>query len=286
MKSILYAIIAVMLFGILATSIPIKTNPKNQILIQATDMPVSLRTLNQSAEIITQRLKKFSEAPFEVNVIADRNQILIKYNNHLDQKMIKNLVSQKGQLTFHETLSSKAIQKLFSENINLSSHLQNKPPMDSSARIGCVSQNEMTQINDFLIAEHANSSWMWVWDDYFQKTEVCLYALKRTDDKLVTLSGSDIKYLNVRHNNEWKKDYLEISFSEDATTKWAEITQHNINQPIAIVIDNKLIVAPVVRSQIKGGNCQISGEFTKQQLQFIAAIGNNGVLPLSFKFIK
>ena len=60
----------------------------------------------------------------------------------------------------------------------------------------------------------------------------------------------------------------------------------NINNAIAIVLDNKVIYAPVLKSVIEGGKCSITGDFTKPQVQYLAALCNNGELPVSFKVVK
>lgn len=286
MKSILYALIAVMIFGIFATGLINKPNPKQQILIQSTENKVTSDELIRSAEIIIRRLKRFSNEAFEVVTVAENNQIQITLNDQWDIEIARRLIIQKGQLEFYETLSGEDIHKLLLNDSLISSLLQKEAPLDSKARIGCTSRLKMAQINDYLEAINQNGKYKLIWDDYFKKSEVCLYTLKTNPGQSILLTGSDIERLEVKCDNDCKMDYLAISFTPVAATKWAEITKRNLNYAIAIVMDNKLLCAPIVRSQINGGNCQISGYFTQEQLRFIAAVGNNGALPLDFKFIK
>jgi preprotein translocase subunit SecD len=51
-------------------------------------------------------------------------------------------------------------------------------------------------------------------------------------------------------------------------------------------LDDQVIYAPIVRSVINGGHCTISGNLTKPEAAYIAALGNNGELPVSFKVVK
>jgi len=67
---------------------------------------------------------------------------------------------------------------------------------------------------------------------------------------------------------------------------WANITKQNIGYPIAIVLDNKLLCAPVVNQTIESGKSQIAGNFTESEVKLIAALGNNGELPVSFEVLK
>lgn len=50
--------------------------------------------------------------------------------------------------------------------------------------------------------------------------------------------------------------------------------------------NDAVISAPIVKSEINGGNCQITGDFTPDEARCIAAIGNNGELPLLFEIVN
>jgi len=52
--------------------------------------------------------------------------------------------------------------------------------------------------------------------------------------------------------------------------RFAETTQANVGRPFAIVFDNQVISAPVIREPITGGSGQISGPFTAVQANDIA----------------
>jgi preprotein translocase subunit SecD len=67
---------------------------------------------------------------------------------------------------------------------------------------------------------------------------------------------------------------------------WADATKRNINYSIALLLDDKVLMAPTIRSEINGGNCEITGNFTQRELRFIAAIGNNRELPVGFVLLK
>ncbi len=55
-----------------------------------------------------------------------------------------------------------------------------------------------------------------------------------------------------------------VTFRFDAAgaKRFAMVTQENVGLPFAIVLDNKVISAPVIREPILGGTGQISGNFT------------------------
>jgi preprotein translocase subunit SecD len=52
---------------------------------------------------------------------------------------------------------------------------------------------------------------------------------------------------------------------------------------IAILMGQQVYYAPMVKSEIKGGNCVVSGNFTQNELKSFVAIVKNGELSTSFK---
>jgi len=69
------------------------------------------------------------------------------------------------------------------------------------------------------------------------------------------------------------QDYWRVDFSltPDGTRQFAEITSQNIGKRLAIVIDGRLITAPMIQSSITAGRGQITGTFTKQEARDLAA---------------
>lgn len=61
--------------------------------------------------------------------------------------------------------------------------------------------------------------------------------------------------------------------------RFGQVTSENVGQPFAIVLDDKVISAPVIREPILGGTGMISGNFTVQQAQDLALLLRAGALP-------
>ena len=68
--------------------------------------------------------------------------------------------------------------------------------------------------------------------------------------------------------NYWQVDF---SLTPEGTKRFAEVTGQNLGKRLAIVIDGRLITAPVIQSPITGGRGQITGNFTKQEAKNLAA---------------
>ena len=77
---------------------------------------------------------------------------------------------------------------------------------------------------------------------------------------------------------------VDMQFNAPGTTKWASITQANIQKQIAIVLDGRVVSAPVVENAILGGDSSITGNFTADQANQLATILQSGALPVPLQF--
>ncbi len=79
-----------------------------------------------------------------------------------------------------------------------------------------------------------------------------------------------------------------VSFRFDAAgaKKFGRVTQENVNRPFAIVLDNKVISAPVIREPILGGTGQISGSFTYEEVNDLAVLLRAGALAAPVRFLE
>jgi SecD/SecF fusion protein len=79
-----------------------------------------------------------------------------------------------------------------------------------------------------------------------------------------------------------------VNFVFDArgAREFGDITKANVGRPFAIVLDNKVISAPVIREPILGGSGQISGNFTTQSANELSILLRGGALPAPLKVIE
>ena len=79
-----------------------------------------------------------------------------------------------------------------------------------------------------------------------------------------------------------------VSFTLDrvGTKRFAKATTKNVGKRLAIILDNKIISAPLVREPIVGGNGQISGDFTFQSATDLALLLRSGALPAPLDIIE
>lgn len=73
---------------------------------------------------------------------------------------------------------------------------------------------------------------------------------------------------------------VEVEMNSEGSREWARITGANINNRIAIVLDRKVHMAPVIRSQIFGGGTVIEGLDSIEEAEDIAIVLRAGALPV------
>jgi preprotein translocase subunit SecD len=105
-------------------------------------------------------------------------------------------------------------------------------------------------------------------------------------EKRVLVSGADLTDAQPGFDQRTSEPIVSFRFNSTGARKFAEATQANVGKPFAIVLDNKVISAPVIREPILGGSGQISGSFTVQQANDLAILLRAGALPAPLTIIE
>lgn len=79
---------------------------------------------------------------------------------------------------------------------------------------------------------------------------------------------------------------VNIRFNNLGAKKFGDITRDNVGKPFAIVLDNKILTAPVIRSVILGGSAEISGNFSTKEASDLALLLRAGALPAPLDIIE
>jgi len=79
-----------------------------------------------------------------------------------------------------------------------------------------------------------------------------------------------------------------ISFRLNNTggRRFCDVTRKNVGKPFAIVLDNEVLSAPVIREAICGGQGQISGGFTVEEANDLALLLRAGALPAPMHVVE
>lgn len=93
------------------------------------------------------------------------------------------------------------------------------------------------------------------------------------------ISGENLVDAQATMDQQAGEPVVSFRLDQQGGRRFAEITQNNIGRPFAIVLDGKVISAPVIRSAILGGSGQISGGFTFEAANDLAVLLRAGALP-------
>ncbi len=102
----------------------------------------------------------------------------------------------------------------------------------------------------------------------------------------VDVDGADLtdaRAANDPQSGEWVVDF---TFNSEGARRFADVTRANVNRRFAIVLDGKVISAPVIREPITGGRGQISGQFTAASATDLALLLRAGALPAPLTVIE
>ena len=79
---------------------------------------------------------------------------------------------------------------------------------------------------------------------------------------------------------------INLSMSREGARKWSSFTGRNVGKRVAIVLDNKVFMAPQINSKISGGQTQISGLENADEAQDIANVLSAGELAAPVKIVE
>jgi SecD/SecF fusion protein len=104
--------------------------------------------------------------------------------------------------------------------------------------------------------------------------------------KQISLDGTNLKNASAlldKNAGGWAV-HFQLDFT--GTKRFADLTSKHVGEPFAIVLDGKVISAPVIREPIVGGQGQISGSFSAHEAYDLAVLMRAGALPAPLKVIE
>src|SRR6266481_5935357 len=102
--------------------------------------------------------------------------------------------------------------------------------------------------------------------------------------KRVMVGGDTLKDAQATFQNN--EPVVSFTFDAAGARRFGDATRENVGKPFAIVLDNKVISAPVIREPILGGSGIISGSFTVQSASDLALLLRAGALPAPITILE
>ncbi|MBW2029580.1 MAG: protein translocase subunit SecD [Deltaproteobacteria bacterium] len=108
------------------------------------------------------------------------------------------------------------------------------------------------------------------------------YLLK----KRTLITGEYLTDARVQIDTQYNEPYVSLSFNARGARLFERITGDNIGKKLAIVLDNHVYTAPVIRDRISGGRAQITGIPTMEEAKDLAIVLRAGALPAPVKILE
>ena len=111
-----------------------------------------------------------------------------------------------------------------------------------------------------------------------------LYALRKVNGK-PSMEGDVIADAKDDFDQN-HQPIVSMTMTTNGARDWAALTKKNLKKCVAIVLDGYVYSAPVVQSEITGGNSQISGHFTTDDTRDLANVLKSGKMPAPTKIVQ
>ena len=281
-------------FGVSARNIHIQRQGKSdRIILEVSGVKDTARMRNllqTTAELQFWLVAKVKDA---FHYLEDVNKFIATTNASIE----KTPDSSMDELLVNSTDSSYIQQTEYNKNNPLFAKLYpNINPQTGEFEDACVlayaSPDDIADINEmfykacqkYIIPSKIKFLWSAkpsIYNDMFE-----LYAVQVSNrDGSPLLDGSVINDARQTFNN-FSGNEIFMTMNSEGSREWQRITANNVGEFVAIVIDNKVFVAPRVMGEITGGRSSISGDFTTEEAKDLANLIKSGKLPIPVKIVE
>jgi SecD/SecF fusion protein len=290
-----------------------------EIVLAPENKQVSITQLDSALPVLIGRLQEIDKGEVSVIHNPSSNNIIIQ-SACSDKNFISNVLLKQSKLEFYECytiidlaefltkadeeinnmikagiLPADNFTKASTKNTNpLFRTLQAAQPYTSPAGApaypgytGIVREQEFAKMKSYLPVLHKHlpigSKILFKKIEYKKYFAYEVYVVR--DDETKFVASDRIKKASSGFSANGMP-VINIEFNNVGTLIWSRMTTKNVDRFIGIVIDGEIQSAPHVLSPIEGGKTEITGSFTVQEVNNMAASLSAGYLPAKLQFIS
>ena len=112
------------------------------------------------------------------------------------------------------------------------------------------------------------------------------YLEFKTEDGVTVLTGRQLKNAVESKDPQSGQVQVNLEFEPDGAKTFAEVTAANVGRRIAILLDGRVLQAPVVKEPIPNGRAQITGYESLEEAHNIAILLRSGALPVKLEVME
>lgn len=105
-------------------------------------------------------------------------------------------------------------------------------------------------------------------------------------EERIALEGKHVSDARLAFHPDTGEPVVNFRLDKEGARRFGDMTENNIGRALAIVLDDRVITAPVIRSAITGGSGEISGAFTSAEAHDLALLLRAGALPAPLHVIE
>ncbi|MDX1776116.1 MAG: protein translocase subunit SecD, partial [Desulfobulbales bacterium] len=232
---------------------------------------IKKNSVTQSLEIIRNRIDQFGVAE-PVIVRQGVDEIVVQLPGVKDPDRALGLIGQTAQLEFKLLDEESALDPW-----QLISQAQNSGKWatgESRKKLNLALENQLPQGTEI----------------YFEKSvdpqtgvETKTPLLIKTQ---VMMTGEMVKNAQVRVGGNFNEPYVALDLTGRGGRIFGQVTEKNVGKRFAIILDEVVRSAPVIREKILGGSAQITGNFTYDEATDLAIVLRVGALPAPVEIIQ
>ncbi len=227
--------------------------------------------VDQSLEILRNRIDQFGVAePVIIRQGAD--EIVIQLPGVKDTERALRLLGETAQLEF----------KLVAEAPGLNLH----DLVRQAKSTGEWQEGEsIGKLNRALQNKLPDNTTLY-FDKEIDKVTKKTIATPILLENKILMTGDMVKDAQVRIGGSFNEPYVSLDLTSHGGKVFAHITEKNVGRRLAIVLDEVVRSAPVIRDRILGGSAQITGSFTHEEAADLAIVLRVGALPAPVDIIQ
>ena len=232
---------------------------------------IKKNAVNQSLEIIRNRIDQFGVAEPIVLRQGD-DQIVVQLPGVKDPQRAMSLIGQTAQLEFKMVADAPGLDLL--QMIDEVTKAGQWREGESRKQLNLALQNRLPQGTEIYFEKTVDAK---------TKKESRIPILLETP---VLMTGEMVKNAQVRIGGTFNEPYVSLDLTSRGGQVFAALTEKSVGRRLAIVLDEVVRSAPVIREKILGGSAQISGNFTHNEATDLAIVLRVGALPAPVDVIQ
>ncbi|MGE0823586.1 MAG: protein translocase subunit SecD [Candidatus Binatia bacterium] len=252
------------------------------VQVQRVDTSIRIRTVTQEAKNNIEKVlsEQFpilttenapTPAEGEIALVLDRREVNRIHEYAIDQSLetIRNRIDQFG--VAEPTVQRQGSQDILVQLPGIQDTTRAKELLKKVAalefKLVAVGENGGPDGTEVLSGQERDPL-----SGQIRKTEYTL-------EKRTLMTGNVVSDARVRPASQLEGPYVELILNDRGARLFEQITGENVNRQLAIILDNTVYSAPVIREKIGGGRASITGNFDIKEARDLAIVLRAGALP-------